>query len=56
MLNMDDNHLNISIYRARAQLAKLGVVDAAALIERRTGTRQLRLGVDRIDVVTLDRR
>jgi hypothetical protein len=55
MLHMDDNHLNISIYRARAQLAKLGVVDAAALIERRTGTRQLRLGVERIEVVTLER-
>lgn len=51
LLKMDENHLNISIHRARAQLGKLGVADAATLIERRPGTRQLRLGLDAIEVV-----
>lgn len=53
MLRLDDNHLNISIHRARQQLAQLGVVDAAALVERRSGTRQVRLGVASLEVVTL---
>ncbi|MCB9701178.1 MAG: FHA domain-containing protein [Myxococcales bacterium] len=54
MLRMDDNHLNISIYRARAQLGKLGVVDAAGLVERRPGTRQLRLGVEAIELALIE--
>lgn len=55
MLRVDDNHLNISIHRARAQLGKAGVIDAAALVERRTGTRQLRLGVSAIEIDLVDR-
>lgn len=54
MLRIDDNHLKISIHRARAQLSEIGVVDAAGLIERRPTTRQLRIGVDRIELVPLD--
>ncbi len=52
MLRMDDNHLNICIHRARTQLGKLGVHDAAALVERRSGSRQLRLGARDVDVTT----
>ncbi|MEZ4449850.1 MAG: FHA domain-containing protein [Nannocystaceae bacterium] len=55
MLRVDDNHLNISIHRARAQLGKAGVLDAASLVERRTGTRQLRLGVSAVEIVLVDR-
>lgn len=54
MLKMDENHLNTSIHRARAQLGKLGVADAASLIERRPGTRQIRLGVAELALVPLD--
>lgn len=53
-LRMDEGHLNISIHRARTQLGKLGVTDAAGLVERRPGTKQLRLGVRRIELVPLD--
>jgi len=51
MLRMDDNHINISIHRARAQLGKLGVVDAASLVERRAGSRQVRIGLGQLEVV-----
>lgn len=51
MLRMDDNHLNICIHRARAQLGKLGVHDAASLVERRAGSRLLRLGARAVEIV-----
>jgi hypothetical protein len=54
MLRMDDNHLNICIHRARTQLGRLGVADAASLVERRPGTRQIRLGPARIELRPLD--
>jgi hypothetical protein len=53
MLRMTDNHLYITIHRARAQLGELGVADAAGLVERRPGTRQLRLGVTQLELVPL---
>lgn len=52
MLRLREDHLSISIHRARAQLGKAGVADAAAVIERRPGTRWIRLGVAAIEVVT----
>jgi len=54
MLRMDDNHLNICIHRARTQLGRFGVADAASLVERRPGTRQIRIGVARIQLRQLD--
>jgi hypothetical protein len=53
-LRMDESHLNICIHRARTQLGKLGVADAAGLVERRPGTKQVRLGVARLELVPLD--
>ncbi|MFT5455437.1 MAG: hypothetical protein ACI9K2_001916 [Myxococcota bacterium] len=50
MLGLDDRHVNVQIFRARHELAELGVVDAAALIERRRGTRQLRLGTPHVTI------
>lgn len=46
-------HLNLDVLRIRKQFAALGVVDAANIIERRPRTRQLRIGVNRISIVTL---
>lgn len=53
MLRMDVSHLNITIHRSRVQLGEEGVVDAARLIERRPGTRQLRIGVSSLEFVQL---
>ena len=53
MLRLDDNHLNICIHRARNQLGKLGIADAAALVERRSGSRQLRIGVSELEVIAM---
>jgi hypothetical protein len=50
MLGYGAEHLNVEIFRARALLSKLGVVDAGQLIERRASSRQLRLGVARLQV------
>lgn len=52
-LRIEDSQLNLNIYRARAQLGRLGVADAAALVERRVGTRQLRIGVAQLEIVRL---
>lgn len=50
MLAVDTEHLRVMIHRARRQLAGAGVQGAAGLIERRVGSRSLRLGVSRITV------
>jgi pSer/pThr/pTyr-binding forkhead associated (FHA) protein len=50
-LNMDLGRLNVDIFRARKQLAALGVEGAARLVERRPGTHEIRLGVSMLEVV-----
>lgn len=50
MLKADPNALNVLIHRARKRLADIGVEGAVGLIQRRTSTRQLRLGTDRVRV------
>jgi hypothetical protein len=42
--------VNLDVFRTRKQLAKLGVVDAATIVERRPLTRQLRIGTSRIAI------
>lgn len=54
MLRMKEDHLGVYIHRARAQLARAGVADAALLVERRQGTRLLRIGVGAIELEPLD--
>lgn len=53
MLRMDEYHLNMTVYRARTQFGRIGVVDAASLIERRSDSRQLRIGVGHLELVQL---
>lgn len=50
MLLTDPTKLNVDIYRARKQLAELGVIGATGIIERRASTRALRLGVEALTV------
>lgn len=47
-LGLDASHLNIWMYRARQQLAKAKVSGAGSVFERRPGTGQLRIGVDKL--------
>lgn len=52
-LAMDETHLNVAVFRCRRQLAEAGIVGAAGIIERRRPTREVRLGVARIEIVML---
>lgn len=53
MLGTDANRLNVDIYRARKQLGSLGVLGAVDLILRRPSTAEVRLGTDRVEIVSL---
>jgi hypothetical protein len=52
-LDMDVMKLGVEIYRARKQLAALGVQGAAGLIERRLGTHEIRIGIPNVQVIQL---
>lgn len=52
-LAMDETHLNVAVFRCRRQLAEAGIIDAARIVERRRPTREVRLGVARIEIVTV---
>lgn len=54
MLRLKEDHLGIYIHRARVQLGKAGVADAAALVERRAGTRMLRIGVAALELQAME--
>ncbi len=49
-LGVQTNILHTHIFRARRQLAELGVMGAAAVVERRAATGQLRLGVEKAEI------
>ena len=44
--------LNISVFRIRKQFAALGLLDPANIIERRSGTRALRIGTGHLSIVS----
>lgn len=50
-LGLELQRLNVYAYRGRKQLARAGVLDAGALVERRSTTRQIRLGTGRVEIV-----
>lgn len=50
MLRASSNQLYVSVHRARREFEDLGVAGAASLVQRRTTTRQLRLGVASLSV------
>lgn len=49
-LGVDTYRLNVEVYRLRKQLGKLGLRDAAGIIERRPQSKQLRIGIERVVV------
>lgn len=53
MLRINQNQLYISIHRARKEMIALGITDGAGLIERRTTSRQIRMGVSALAVTRL---
>jgi len=52
MLAVDEDRVNVDIYRTRRDLAGMDIVNPAAAIERRRG--QLRLGTRRVEIAALD--
>jgi hypothetical protein len=52
-LAIDETHLNVAVFRCRRQLAEAGIIGAASIVERRRPTREVRLGVSRIEIVTV---
>ncbi len=53
MLGQDDNAIYLAVFRARKQLKAAGVARAASLVERRPGTRQLRIGISDLHVTSI---
>jgi hypothetical protein len=49
-MQLDPSHLNVTIFRLRKQLERLGVIGAAGIIERRRTTGQVRIGVGSLSV------
>jgi len=52
-LAMDEPHLNVAVFRCRRQLAEAGITGAASVIERRRPTREVRLGVSQIEIISV---
>jgi hypothetical protein len=52
-LSMEESRLNVEIYRIRKDFAALGIGDAASVVERRRGSRQLRLGMARLAISSM---
>lgn len=54
-LRVDRNQLHLDIFRLRRQFGEAGILDAARIVERRSNTSQLRIGVSRIEIEALRR-
>lgn len=53
LIDHDDNRLNVSIHRARKQIAEAGIANATELIERRPLAREVRIGFRNITIAAL---
>ncbi len=49
-LSMLPSQLNLEIFRIRQQFAELGVAESTQIVQRRPTTRELRIGVERLEV------
>ena len=52
-LGMDVERMNVDVHRARKQFSEQGVSNAAQIVERRSSTHQLRIGVAHLEVLVL---
>ncbi|APR78464.1 FHA domain protein [Minicystis rosea] len=53
-LTIDESRLNVEIYRIRQDFAAVGLADATSVVERRRGSRQVRLGTARLSITPMD--
>lgn len=53
MLGTTKPKLNLDVFRARQQLAAAGIEGASRIVERRTTTQQLRIGIAAVDIGAL---
>jgi hypothetical protein len=53
MLATDENKMNVDFFRIRQDVGALGLQNAAAIIERRRGSRQVRQGIRRVVIEPL---
>lgn len=51
--SMSGPQLNLDVFRIRKKFAEIGICDAATIVERRTRTRQLRIGASRLVIARL---
>ncbi len=49
-LDTDQPQLNVDVFRLRRQFVDAGFVDGASVIERRSSTKQLRIGISRLRI------
>jgi hypothetical protein len=49
-LRADSVQLNVDIFRIREQFSALGIARAAQIVERRPGTKEIRIGVSRLEL------
>ena len=54
-LRCDPGRLHVGVHRLRRQLADAGVAGAQDIVERRPGTRQLRLGTPHVELIPVAR-
>jgi len=52
-LAMEEGRLNVEIYRIRQDFTALGVAGATGVVERRRGSRQVRLGTSRLSIASM---
>jgi hypothetical protein len=52
-LSMEESRLNVEIYRIRRDFANIGLSDPTSVVERRRGSRQIRLGTSRLAIAAM---
>jgi hypothetical protein len=50
---MPPSYINLAVHRLRDQFARTGVIEPSSIVERRTSTRQLRIGTARLTIIRL---
>ncbi len=54
LMRVDGSHLHLNIYRLRHQFGEAGIAGAGRIVERRPGTRQIRVGTAKLEILARD--